>query len=172
MTDAGHDRTSLQRKECSITITCTCGLKKILMQYMVEVINTDFQLFNVLCEIVGNYLMGPFVLPDRLRGATYTQFLENNLRNGVDLVDLQLRYEMWFMHEGAPAHSSRQARDFPIGSRNGPIPWPVRSPDLNRMDFFTGSSENHGRTKFQSFLNVSVVHYWTGVSCPLNREIP
>jgi hypothetical protein len=29
---------------------------------------------NVLCEIVGIYFIGPFVLPDRLKGTAYTIF--------------------------------------------------------------------------------------------------
>jgi hypothetical protein len=108
-------------------------------------------LINIWCGIVGNYLIGPFVLPDRLTGAVYTHFLENDLRNGVEPVDIQLRHEMWFMHDGGPAHFSRQVRAFLdvtnpdrwIG-RNRPIPWSARSPDLNPLDYFMGSPESHG----------------------------
>jgi len=47
------------------------------------------------------------------------------------------------MHDGAPPHFSRIARQylndhFPgmwIG-RNGPVEWPPRSPDLNPIDFY------------------------------------
>nr|XP_022908494.1 uncharacterized protein LOC111419849 [Onthophagus taurus] len=50
---------------------------------------------------------------------------------------------MWFMHDGCPAHFSRNVRDFLDNAfrqkwigRGGPIPWPPRSPDLNPLDFF------------------------------------
>jgi len=50
---------------------------------------------------------------------------------------------MWFMHDGAPAHFSVQAREYLdlnynnrwIG-RGGFQSWPPRSPDLNSLDFF------------------------------------
>ncbi|KYM96625.1 hypothetical protein ALC62_12672 [Cyphomyrmex costatus] len=50
---------------------------------------------------------------------------------------------MWFMHDGAPAHFSRVARDYLnrnyshrwIG-RGGPVAWPPRSPDMNPLDFY------------------------------------
>ena len=49
---------------------------------------------------------------------------------------------MRFMHDGAPPHFSRVARQFLnrhfankwIG-RGGPVAWPARSPDLNPLDF-------------------------------------
>ncbi|EZA62615.1 hypothetical protein X777_07429 [Ooceraea biroi] len=50
---------------------------------------------------------------------------------------------MWFMHDGAPAHFSRVARDHLnrnygqrwIG-RGGQVAWPPRSPDMNPLDFY------------------------------------
>ncbi|CAK9827112.1 hypothetical protein ANTRET_LOCUS4846 [Anthophora retusa] len=50
---------------------------------------------------------------------------------------------MWFMHDGAPAHFNRLARQFlnerfPTKWIGGgePINWPARSPDLNPLDFY------------------------------------
>lgn len=50
---------------------------------------------------------------------------------------------MIFQHDGAPAHFSRQAREFLNAhyperwmGRGGPIIWPARSPDLNVLDYF------------------------------------
>lgn len=98
---------------------------------------------NVWAGIVGNFLIGPFVLPDRLNGEHYLQFLRDYLPDLLDNVPLATRQNMWFMHDGAPAHFSRNVRDhldiiYPnrwIG-RNGPIAWPARTPDLNSCDFF------------------------------------
>jgi hypothetical protein len=61
----------------------------------------------------------------------------------LDDVPLQFRVGMWFMHDGDPPQFSRTARQylkdhFPgkwIG-RNRPVVWPLRSPDLNPIDFY------------------------------------
>jgi hypothetical protein len=54
-------------------------------------------LINIWCGIVGNYLIGPFVFPDRLTGAVYTHFLENDLRNGVEPVDQHILVALFSM---------------------------------------------------------------------------
>jgi hypothetical protein len=101
---------------------------------------------NFWAGIVGDRLIGPVRLPERLTGLTYWEFLERLTRDilpGVfDDVPLQLRVGMWCMHDGAPPHFSRIARQylndhFPgkwIG-RNRPVVWPLRSPDLIPIDF-------------------------------------
>jgi len=86
---------------------------------------------NVWAVIVGDGLIGPVRLRELLTGPTYREFLER-LTGGIlsdvlDDVPLQLPVGMWFMHDGAPPHFSRMARQylndhFPgkwIG-RNGP----------------------------------------------------
>lgn len=98
---------------------------------------------NVWAGIIGDFLIGPFVLPGRLNGQNYRNFLENDLPNMLEDVPLNFRARIWFMHDGAPAHFSLIAREFLneaypgrwIG-RAGPIAWPARSPDLNPLDFF------------------------------------
>ena len=50
---------------------------------------------------------------------------------------------MRYLHDGASAHIHKRVREFLneqfgddwIG-RNGPHPWPARSPDLNPLDFY------------------------------------
>ena len=51
--------------------------------------------------------------------------------------------QMWFIHDGAPAHITTDVRHFLDATypqywieRGGPVTWPVRSPDLNTIDFF------------------------------------
>jgi hypothetical protein len=90
---------------------------------------------NVWAGIVGDPRIGPVRLPERLTGPTYREFLERLTRDilpvVLDDVPFTLRVSMWFMHDGAPPHFSRIARQylndhFPgkwIG-RNGPIAWP------------------------------------------------
>ena len=98
---------------------------------------------NVWCGIVGDHLIGPHVLPNKLTGEHYLQFLQEHLPVLLEDVPINIRRIMWFQHDGAPAHASRAVCEyldacFPnkwLG-RNGPIAWPARSPDLNPIDWF------------------------------------
>lgn len=98
---------------------------------------------NVWAGIVGDCLVGPFVFPERLNGVIYRNFLENELPILLEDVPLNIRNHLWFMHDGAPPHFSRLARnylDMQFGhrwiGRGGPVAWPPRSPDLNPLDFY------------------------------------
>lgn len=98
---------------------------------------------NVWAGIIGDSLIGPYILPNRLNGAAYRNFLENTLPNLIEDIPLKVLRNMWFMHDGAPAHFSKVSREYLdrrfagrwLG-RSGPINWPARSPDLNPLDFF------------------------------------
>jgi hypothetical protein len=102
---------------------------------------------NVWAGTFGDRLIGPVRLPARLTEPTYREFLErltqDILPDVLDDVPFTLRVGMWFVHDGAPPHFSRIARQylndhFPgkwIG-HNGPVAWPPRSPDLNPIDFY------------------------------------
>lgn len=78
-----------------------------------------------------------------MRGDNYVEFLIENLPDVLEDLPLHIRETMWFQHDGAPPHNSRHARHYLntnfqnswIG-RGGPIAWPARSPDLNRLDYF------------------------------------
>lgn len=95
---------------------------------------------NVWAGIIGNHLIGPYLLPERLTGHVYSVFLEQVLPGLLENIPNQDR--IWFQHDGAPAHFSRRPRDilnarYPnawIG-RGGPTHWPPRSPDLTPLDF-------------------------------------
>jgi Transposase. len=98
---------------------------------------------NVWAGVIGDHVIGPHFLPPRLNGETYRQFLAETLPGLLEDVLLATRNDMWFMHDGAPAHFSLAARQHLndtfaqrwIG-RGGPQPWPARSPDLNPLDYF------------------------------------
>lgn len=102
----------------------------------------QFQSINIWAGIIGNFLIGPFVLPPRLNGELYLEFLQNNLLDLIEHLPLAIRRNMYFMHDGAPPHFSVAVRNhlnnvFPnrwIG-RGGYIAWPPRSPDLTPLDF-------------------------------------
>lgn len=100
---------------------------------------------NVWAGILGRYLVGPVILPNRLNGASYLLFLQNTLPELLEDLPLQLRLDMWYMHDGAPPHFSMNVREFLnqqfpnrwIGRGNNcPQRWPPRSPDLNKCDYF------------------------------------
>jgi hypothetical protein len=98
---------------------------------------------NVWAGIIGNCVAGSYLLPDRLNGPAYCVFLQEVLPALLDDVPLTVRRDMWFQHDGAPAHFSAQIQQhlntqFPYRwlGRGGRVSWPTRSPDLNLLDFF------------------------------------
>jgi hypothetical protein len=87
--------------------------------------------------IIGDVLVGPHVLPQRLTGNSYVHFLENDLPTLLEDLPLAIRAHMWFMHDGASPYFSITDREFLdmhparwIGS-GGPTAWPPRSPDFH-----------------------------------------
>lgn len=107
---------------------------------------TNFQQkfsINMWAGIIGHTLIGPYELPRQLRGDSYLNFLENVLPGLLEELPLNIRQDMWFLHDGAPPHFARAVKLFLddhyprrwIG-RNGPFLWPPRSPDLNVMDYY------------------------------------
>lgn len=97
---------------------------------------------NVWCGMIDNNLIGPFLLENRLTGDHYLRFLQNELQGLLEEIPLNIRIQMYFQHDGAPAHFDRRVKQyldqrFPgvwIG-RGGPISWPPRSPDLTPLDY-------------------------------------
>ncbi|KAJ8953499.1 hypothetical protein NQ318_023620 [Aromia moschata] len=87
---------------------------------------------NVWMGFINNSFIGPIRLPNRLDGNSYSDFLQNTLPDLFDDLPLNLRNQMYFMHDGVPPQFARI-----IGRGNdAPISWPPRSPDLNPCDFF------------------------------------
>ena len=110
-----------------------------------EIVEWHFQhrfSLNVWVGIIDDHLIGPYFFPQHLNGEIYRQFIEEDLPLLLEDLPLQLRNDMWFMHDGAPAHFSLLAREYLnrvfadrwIG-RGGPQAWPPRSPDMNPLDF-------------------------------------
>jgi len=98
---------------------------------------------NVWAGIVGDFLIGPYLMPSPLNGQQYVSFLRETLPLLLDDVPLDVRRRMWFQHDGAPAHSTRDVRQYlneTFGNRwigrYGPVTWPPRSPDLTPLDFY------------------------------------
>ena len=102
---------------------------------------------NVWAGIIDDHVIGPYLLPNRLRGEIYLTFLRDMWPTLLDAVSLEIRQVMWLQHDGAPAHFDRNVRNhlnvtYPnrwIG-RGVPVPWPARSPDLTPLDYFLWGS--------------------------------
>lgn len=98
---------------------------------------------NVWAGIIGTKLIGPFILPQVLNSHIYAEFLEEKLPELLEDIPLDDRQAIFYQHDGAPAHTARIIDELlqrKFGnrriSRNGPIAWPPRSPDLTPLDFF------------------------------------
>ena len=98
---------------------------------------------NVWTGILGDHLIGPYILPGRQNGCNYWNFLNEvlpELSGNVPSADIR---GMWFQHDGAPAHFAvavRQLLDarYPnrwIG-RDSPTAWPPSSPDTTPLHFY------------------------------------
>jgi hypothetical protein len=61
--------------------------------------------------LIGDCFVGPHVLPHRLTGNKYRDFLLHDLPKLLEDVPLAVRAVMWDMHDGAPAHFSHAMRD-------------------------------------------------------------
>lgn len=106
---------------------------------------------NVWAGILGDRVIGPYVLPNRLSSPIYLVFLRDILPGLLEDVPLEAREDYWLQHDGAPPHFGNQVRNHlneAFGERwigrGGPVSWPARSPDLNPLDFFLGSDEGLG----------------------------
>ena len=94
------------------------------------------------CAVLYDQLIGPLILEGRLTGEAYLSFLQEELTRLLKDVPLNKRSHMYFQHDGAPPHSSREIRNF-LNShfpgrwirRGGPHNWPARSPDLGPLDY-------------------------------------
>nr|XP_012152408.1 PREDICTED: uncharacterized protein LOC105664076 [Megachile rotundata] len=98
---------------------------------------------NLWAGICGDFVVGPYILPNRLDGPLYKIFVEHVLPTLLEEIPLETRKNMYLQHDGAPAHYAADVRSYLdeafqdrcIG-RRGAIAWPARSPDLNPLDFF------------------------------------
>ncbi|XP_076667502.1 uncharacterized protein LOC143368553 [Andrena cerasifolii] len=98
---------------------------------------------NVWAGICGEYIVGPYMLPDRMDGPAYKVFLEHVLPDLMNHIPNEIRRNMFYQQDGAGPHYATIARDYLnqtfqdrwIG-RGGPVAWPPRSPDMTPLDFF------------------------------------
>lgn len=112
--------------------------------------NLGVQKQMVWVGIIGDNLIGPYYFAGNVDSAAYAYMLEHFVlpelaRLGYDPT------QIYYQHDGAPAHYTLQVRNFLtdhfagwIGRGNGAtITWPARSPDLNPLDFFLWGYVKH-----------------------------
>ena len=93
--------------------------------------------------ILGNKILGSSFFHERLNGQVYLNFLRNILPMLLEEVDLQRRLNMWLQQNGAPPYFHTDVRHYSdsvyanrwIG-RGSINPWPSRSPDTTRLNYF------------------------------------
>jgi len=96
-----------------------------------------------MCGVLGNRLIGPFVIHNNLTGNTYDAFPRNELQGLLEDIPLMVRSHMYFQHDGAPPHYTRHVREYLNESfpnhwlgHGGPLAWAQRSPDLTPLDYY------------------------------------
>lgn len=101
----------------------------------------DF-VIDVWAGIVGDCLIGPYLLPSRLDAQKYLIFLEEVLPDLLKDVPLRIRRKMWFQHDDSLAHCVIPVREYlnrTFGDRwigrGGPVSWPPHSSDLSSINF-------------------------------------
>jgi hypothetical protein len=98
---------------------------------------------NVWGGIIGHHVIGPHFLNGNLNREMYLNVLQNEFRDMLDDIPVEIVRRMFFMQDGAPPHFAVNVRRYLdheyrqrwIG-RGGPIAWLPRSPDLTPCDYF------------------------------------
>ncbi|GJQ73228.1 hypothetical protein Trydic_g1110, partial [Trypoxylus dichotomus] len=98
---------------------------------------------NVWAGILNGMVIGPLILPAQLTPKWYLHFLANKLPELLENVPLNVRRDMWFLHDGTSPHFERKVRQYLRDlfqkrriTRKGHVQWPARSPDLNPVNFY------------------------------------
>lgn len=124
----------LQEMIFLIPIIDIFGVTKILTSSRVGVYGQVLHDF-ILC------LIGLHIMLRRQGGEDYQNFLENNLNNLFDEVPLQVKQNMWYMHDGILAHQSLIVcqwlhQHFPRRQIDSTICLATMFSDLNPCDYF------------------------------------
>jgi hypothetical protein len=67
---------------------------------------------SVWCAVLDDKLIDPFIFESRLTGEVYLPFLQEELPRLLVNVPLNNRGSVYFQHDGAPPHFSREVRNF------------------------------------------------------------
>lgn len=116
---------------------------------------------NVWGGIFNGKLFGPHFLPASLTCQDYFDVLNEVIPLILEEIPVIKRSSLWFMHDGAPAHSDESAKNrlnenFPMRwiGKGGPKAWPPYSPDLNPMDFYVWKRIDEMINKVEEFKTI------------------
>ena len=103
-----------QVKEFSTRITPICGRKRIQHGMRRHATQTRFSV-NAWADIIGDHLVGTYLLPFCLTGHNYLIFLQQILLqlSGDEDISTSNQQTIRFQHDGTPAHYSRNVRKYP-----------------------------------------------------------
>lgn len=111
--------------------------------WLITIDNQRIWKVNVWCGIIGDQILGPIFFDENLDRFRYAALIEQDLPNLLENLPLQLRLNMWFQQDGAPAHTARMSRQILNGTfpnrwigKFGPVNYPPRSPDLTVLDYY------------------------------------
>jgi len=95
---------------------------------------------NVWCGVIGDQLIGPYTLPQRLTGDIYANFLHDELPALLENVPLQTWLQMYYQHDGVTPGFSQVIRHYlshkfpnPWIGHGSKQNWPPWSSDLNPL---------------------------------------
>lgn len=105
---------------------------------------------NVWCGIVGNNILGPIFFQNYLNGERYLNMLRGEIQEEINRLPDHIKRNLIFQQDSAPYHTVQPVRNHLRQNfgmtvmKDGTIPWPPRSPDLNPLDFFVwGTLKNN-----------------------------
>ncbi|XP_025413677.1 uncharacterized protein LOC112685867, partial [Sipha flava] len=67
---------------------------------------------NVWCGLINGKLLGPYFYDSTLNGRRYNDFLLNELPNMLDDLSLDIRANLIFQQDGAPAYNANIVRNY------------------------------------------------------------
>ena len=67
---------------------------------------------NVWAGMINGMLIEPYFFPPRLNVEIYLDFLRHNLPQLLENISLNVRQNMWFLHDRASQHFRREAHEY------------------------------------------------------------
>lgn len=127
---------------------------------------------NVWAGILNQNILGPILIDGSLNGGKYLDLLQGAISD--HLLALGSEDELWYQHDGCPAHNDVLAIEWLHNTFSGNVigthealAWPARSPDLSPNDFWLwGHITTKIYDRMEPFSNVDDL--WTAVQTCCN----
>lgn len=148
-------------------------------RYMIYDARTQYpQKLNVWAGLLGDHIIGPFLIVGNLNSQKYLALLQNSVIPCVQNIQGINLNDIWFQHDGCPAHNAAPVREYLTNIFNNKlitgwsaIRWPARSPDLSPNDFFLWGyvkssvyGFQHDRAQTTDELRIKINHCMRNIS--------